>query len=154
ERHIEFFKASRNGSAPKRLPSVFITHYLAYSASKLPRVSALMTMPIVLGNGELLAANGLDKARKIVFRIDPAILKVLPQGPILGGEIEEAMRFLTDDWLVDVQTDYTGKCVLIALALSVIERELLSDRPAFFITAGKRGGGKTTAATMIAVALT
>jgi len=30
---------------------------------------------------------------------------------------------LTDEWLVDVKTDYAGKCVLIALALTVLEIE-------------------------------
>ncbi|MFO1125758.1 MAG: hypothetical protein U1E25_11035 [Methylocystis sp.] len=39
-----------------------------------------MTMPIMLPNGELLATNGLDKKRKIVFRIEPDIVKLLPKG--------------------------------------------------------------------------
>ena len=32
-----------------------------------------------------------------------------------------------------------GKCTIIAAALTVIERSLLPDRPAFFVTAGRRG---------------
>ena len=43
-------------------------------------------------------------------------------------------------------TDITGKCILIAAALTLIERSLLPDRPVFFVTAGRRGGGKTTTA--------
>jgi hypothetical protein len=42
---------------------------------------------------------------------------------------------------------------LLAAALSVIERLLLPERPAFFITAGQRGGGKTTCANMISTAV-
>ena len=64
------------------------------------------------------------------------------------------MRFLCDEWLCDVATDYTGKCTLIAAALTVIERSLLPDRPAFFVTAGRRGGGKTTALAMLIMAVT
>jgi hypothetical protein len=64
------------------------------------------------------------------------------------------MSFLTDEWLCDVQTDYIGKCVLIAFALTVLERAELDDRPAFWVTAGKRGGGKTTAINMVVTALT
>ena len=45
---------------------------------------------------------------------------------------------------VDVATDYAGKCTIIAAALTMIERSLLDQRPAFFVTAGRRGGGKTT----------
>ena len=56
--------------------------------------------------------------------------------------------------MVDVQTGQAdGKCVLIALALSIIERGLIDERPTFLVTAGKRGGGKTTVLNMIGLAL-
>ena len=42
-----------------------------------------------------------------------------------------------------------GKCVIIACALTIIERMALPERPAFFIVAGQRGGGKTTTLHMI-----
>src|SRR5271157_2939531 len=45
---------------PKRLPAPFITPYLHDARSRLPRVGALMTMPIVSASGELFAANGLN----------------------------------------------------------------------------------------------
>jgi hypothetical protein len=56
--------------------------------------------------------------------------------------------------LLDVATDYTGKCTIIAAALTLIEHTLLPDRPAFFVTAGRRGGGKTTTLTMLIMAIT
>jgi hypothetical protein len=68
--------------------------------------------------------------------------------------VAEAMRFLCDEWLCDVAADYVGKCVLLAAALSIIERSLLPDRPVFFVTAGRRGSGKTTALIMLLVAVT
>src|SRR5207249_5086193 len=68
--------------------------------------------------------------------------------------VRKAMRFLCGEWLCDVATDYTGKCILIAAALTLIERSLLPDRPAFFVTAGRRGGGKTTTLTMLIMAVT
>jgi hypothetical protein len=64
------------------------------------------------------------------------------------------MSYLLDEWLCDVSTSLVGKCVLIAAALSILERVLLPERPAFFITAGQRGGGKTTATTMVVAAAT
>src|SRR5258708_13151788 len=39
------------------------------------------------------------------------------------------------------------------LALTLLERALLPERPAFFVTAGQRGGGKTTLVHMIMVAV-
>ena len=64
------------------------------------------------------------------------------------------MDYLTDEWLCDVATDYAGKCIIIAAALTLIERTLLPDRPAFFVTAGRRGGGKTTTLIMLIMAVT
>lgn len=46
-----------------------------------------------------------------------------------------------------------GKCTLIAAALTIIERSLLPDRPAFFVSAGRRGGGKTTTLAMLIMAV-
>jgi len=136
-----------------RLAGAFVTHFLEHKKSKLPKVSGLLTMPIVLPDGKLLASNGLDRDLKTVFCIEPLIIERLPKGTITDDQIARAMRFLTDEWFADVSTNYTGKCTLIALALSILERQLFNERPAFFITAGKRGTGKTTAATMIALAL-
>jgi hypothetical protein len=138
---------------PKRSPSVFVTHYLNYEKSRLPRVAELATMPLLLPDGRLLATNGLDRDRRIVFRIDPEIVALMPVDRVRDAEVTEAMTFLTDEWLIDVQADYEDKCVLIALALSIIERELFGERPAFFVTAGKRGGGKTTAINMVSLAV-
>ena len=64
------------------------------------------------------------------------------------------MEFLCDEWLCDVATDYAGKCIIIAAALTLIERSLLTDRPCFFVTAGRRGGGKTTTLIMLIMAVT
>jgi hypothetical protein len=157
ERHIAFYqRITKRGSdpieVPRRLPTIFVNHYLNFTASSLPRVSAVATTPLVLPNGQLLAANGLDRNRRIVFRIEPEVVELIPTGRASGAAIEHAMRFLVDEWLIDVQTDYGGKCVLIALALTVIERPVFAERPAFFVTSGKRGGGKTTAINMIALA--
>ena len=73
---------------------------------------------------------------------------------ITPRHITAATRFLLDDWLIDVTTDLAGKMVLLAVALSIIERALLPERPAYFITAGRRGGGKTTAILMTVAGVT
>jgi hypothetical protein len=63
--------------------------------------------------------------------------------------VAEAMNFLLADWLADVAADHAGKCCLIALACTMIERTLLDQRPCWFITAGQRGNGKTTTIKML-----
>jgi hypothetical protein len=63
---------------------------------------------------------------------------------VSDDDVERAMRFLTDEWLADVLTDYTGKCWVVGIALTIIERSLLDQRPAFWVVAGRRGAGKGT----------
>ena len=66
----------------------------------------------------------------------------------------KAMKFLVKEWLGDVATDYAGQCIIIAAALTIIERSLLPERPVFFVTAGRSKAGKTTLLTMLVMAAT
>ncbi len=158
EQHIEFVSETGGGDPRSvALPPTFVDHYMAYRDSGLPRVGAVVTAPLVMPDGSMLAPSGLDSDRKLFFCIPPELRAILPkpQDPTPQGKhVAKAMDFLVNDWLCDVATDFAGKCVLIALALSILERVLLPERPAFFVTAGKRGGGKTTALGMIILAVT
>src|SRR5215469_16846706 len=69
-------------------------------------------------------------------------------------KVARAMRFLTDEWLADVATGYAGKCTIIAATMMILERALLPERPVVFVTAGHRGGGKTTTLKMIVMTAT
>ena len=65
-----------------------------------------------------------------------------------------AFRYLADEWLCDVATNLEGKVSLIALALTLLQRHQLDERPGFFCRGGQRGSGKTTSINMIALAAT
>lgn len=155
ERHIEFVVETEKTTRPVALPGTFVDHFMAYRDSQLPRVGAIVTAPLVLPNGTLLAPKGLDRERKLVFQIEPRLLELMPKPKdCTPGAAGKALDFLCNKWLCDVSTDFAGKCVLIAYALTILERVLLPERPAFFVTAGKRGGGKTTALMMLILAVT
>jgi len=156
EKHIEFYAESEtSGRRPVALPPVFVDHFLNWRDSAMPEVEGVMTAPLVLPDGTLLAPVGLDRDRKLVFRIEPALLKLLPKPDECTPEAcGEALDFLINTWLVDVTTDFIGRCNLVAEAMTILERVLFPERPAWFITAGKRGGGKTTAQTMVVLAAT
>jgi hypothetical protein len=152
ERHIDYVDDTGRSV---HLGSAFVHHFHTRDDNALPLAVAVATLPIVLGDGTLLSKCGLDRERGIVFRIPAELSAILPKKEDCSSSaVARAMRFLTDEWLCDVATDYTGKCILIAAALSVIERSLLPDRPAFWVTAGRRGGGKTTTIIMLLVAVT
>ena len=138
------------------LPMEFVRHYTTRHDSPLPTVVAIATLPIVLADGGVLGEErGLDEERGISFIIQPEVMALLPGAAEVTPEaVARAMKFLTDEWLCDVATDYAGKCTIIAAALSIIERSLLDSRPAFFIIAGRRGSGKTTTLIMLIRAVT
>jgi hypothetical protein len=117
--------------------------------SQLPVVSSIVTMPMVAADGTPIDGVGLDRTTGLLYAIEPALRNCVPRRQISETDVCEAMRFLCEEWLVDVLTDTTGKLIIIAACLSLIERHLLDKRPGFGITAGKRGGGKTTLAHLI-----
>ena len=157
ERYIEFQTPGTDTTPPRSvaLPQGFVDHFMAYRGSALPRVGGIVTAPLVLADGRMLAQQGIDRPRKLVFRIPPPLLALVGdvENPA-DDRVARALDYLVNDWLCDVATSFTGRCVLLALALTILERVLLPERPAFFVTAGKRGGGKTTALAMIILAVT
>jgi hypothetical protein len=155
EEHIDFYEEDKDGNRRSvHLPTQFVRHYMRRDDGALPTVVAIATAPIVLADGGLLAPHGLDRDRGIIFIIQDELRAVIPQRKNCDeNAVKAAMDFLCDQWLVDVATDYTGKCTVIAAALTLIERSLLPDRPCFFVTAGRRGGGKTTTLTMLIMAV-
>jgi hypothetical protein len=152
ERHVEFVVKTEDGDMPVHLAAPFVQHFKRRADGALPIVSGISTLPIALPNGELLSGRGLDRRSGIVFRIPPN-LWIPSLAECTDDAVAKAMRFLCDKWLCDVATDCAGKCVAVACALSIIERMLLPERPAYLIAAGQRGGGKTTLSHMISMAV-
>jgi hypothetical protein len=151
EQHVDYVDAIGRSV---HLATPFVRHFLIRDDGALPVVTSVATLPMVMPNGVILSGSGLNRDRGIVFRVPPRLQALLPAISECGqSAVAEAMRFLTDVWLCDVAADYAGKCVMIAAAASILERLLLPERPAFFISAGQRGGGKTTAANMLSQAM-
>ena len=150
ERHIDFVDGAGRSV---HLGSPFVRHYMQRTGGALPIVGAIAPLPLILADGEVLAEPGLDRERGIIFRLEPGMVALMPRLEECGDdEVAAAMDFLTEEWLTDVATSYAGKSILIAAAMTIIERSLFPDRPAFWVTAGRRGGGKTTALTMLIMA--
>jgi hypothetical protein len=156
EEHIDYYTEDEDGNRRSvHLPTPFVRHYMNRGDGALPTIVAIATAPIVLADGGLLAPEGFDRLRGIQFVIQEEMRRILPKRENCTKEaVKAAMEFLCDKWLVDVACDTTGKCVVIAAALTMIERSLLDQRPCFFVTAGRRGGGKTTLLTMLIMAVT
>jgi hypothetical protein len=152
EEYVEYVDKDGN---PVRLQEPFVRHFMKRDDGALPTLAAIATAPIVLADGVLMAPDGLHRDSGIAFIIPNELREIIPAAEECDDEaVAEAMRFLVEEWLCDVATDYVGKVIIVAGALTLIERSLLPDRPAFFVTAGKRGNGKTTTLRMLIMAVT
>jgi hypothetical protein len=151
ERHVDY--VNRAGRSV-RLHGAFVKAYRRRrNNAALPPVHAIAIMPVVLPDGALLSGHYLDRERHILFRVPEELEALLPQPAACTSDaVAEAIHYLTDDWLVDVAADYSGKLKLLALGCTILQRSLLEERPTYFVTAGQRGGGKTTVVTMISLA--
>src|SRR6516225_3186607 len=137
------------------LPAPYVNAFMQLpgSESKLPHVNAVNTAPMVAENGAIIEGFGLDRDSGIFHHIGPGLRDCLPKGDITEDDVRKAARWLCDNWLIDVLTDMIGKMVVISVALTLIQRLLLAMRPAFLISAGLRGGGKTTLCHMLMMAV-
>src|SRR5246127_5096286 len=149
------------GSCTRRMEEPISRHYQHRSSMRLWSIRTARSLwserstpaPLLNASGRLIDGVGLDRATGLFHRINPALRSCLPQGEPTQEEIKEALKFLLTEWLVDVALDPVGKCVAVLMALTLLQRALLPERPAFFVTAGQRGGGKTTLVHMIMVAV-
>jgi hypothetical protein len=151
ERHIDYV----NGERSVHLGENFVHHYQQPRPNgKLPIAHTVMTLPLVLRDGSLLAVRGLHRPSGIVFRIPDALWAFLPNPEdCTPAAISEAQHLLVNEWLGDVACDYLGRCTILAAALTIMQRPLLSSRPVFFVSAGRRGNGKTTLLVMLTMAI-
>ena len=153
ERYVRWIVTKRNKHYFAALPGPFVDGLMQFSPSSIPIVRAINTAPLISMSGEVIAGAGLDRKTGLFHCIDPLLQGCIPVDPPTDQDVRAALTFLYDEWLVDVALDSVGKAVAIMLAMTLIERTLLPERPAFFITAAQRGGGKTTLANMITLAV-
>ena len=143
ERYADFVTGREARSV--QLSPHLVRGYMSFKDSKMPTIIGVSTMPLVLADGTLLAPDAFDRERGIEFHIPADIRAAIPKPDTCNDEaVQRAMTFLMDEWLCDVSAEYPNKCILLATALTIIERSLFEERPCFFVTAGKRGSGKTT----------
>jgi hypothetical protein len=157
ERYIRFETAptARAPGHAAALQRPFIDALMNISAaeSRMPVGRAINTGPLVAINGKIIAGIGLDRGTGLIHRIEPQVHACLPATSPTAQDVRKALQWLLDEWLIDVKADTTGKLLVLMLSLSMLERVLLKERPAWFVTAGHRGGGRTTLVLMLTMAV-
>ena len=103
ERHVDYVD---NTGRSVHLAAPFVRHCLVRHDNALPLVTAVATLPMVLPDGTILAGQGLNRKRGIVFRVPAELQALLPEAKdCTATAVADAMRFLTDKWLVDVAAE-------------------------------------------------
>jgi hypothetical protein len=153
ERYVRWLVVKKKAQYFGALPRPFVDALMQLSPSVIPIARAINTAPLVSMSGSVIDGVGLDRNWGLVHRIDPLLRACVPANLPTEEDVRAALTYLFDEWLVDVALDRIGKSIAIMLAMTLIERTLLPERPAFFVTAGQRGGGKTTLVNMITLAV-
>jgi hypothetical protein len=138
-----------------RLPTFFVDAYAGWALSDLPRVEAVLTLPIVW-DGKLIGTPGLDPEQQVIFRIDERLTALLPKEPVPLATAKESYEWLDKAWLKDAAFKERKKDLAkaIAIALTIIERSLFNARPQFNVTGDMPGGGKSTLINMLVAVVT
>ena len=79
EEYIDYYTEDERGNRrPVHLPTPFVRHFMNGSDNVLPTVVAIATAPIVLADGVLLAPDGLDRDRGIIFVVQEELRAAIP----------------------------------------------------------------------------
>ena len=97
EQYIDFYVENEDGFRRSvHLPTQFVRHYLQRHDGALPTVVAIATAPLVLADGALLAPDGLDRDRGIVFIIPKELRAIVPERKDCTKKaVKAAMEYLT-----------------------------------------------------------
>lgn len=140
-----------NGSAkliaiPERITNII----LKKAEHKAPRIVGLVTHPLALPNGEILAERGLHKSG--LFLAGESIDGLHPYNQ---QESEAALSRLRSDFLEGFEFDEgIDKLVALAGLFTGVQRRLMDMAPGLAILAATQSSGKTTLARRIHVLLT
>ena len=79
EEHIDYYTVDEDGTRRSvHFPTPFVRHFMRRHDGVLPTVVAIATAPIVLADGVLLAPDGLDRDRGIMFIIQEELRAAIP----------------------------------------------------------------------------
>ena len=139
-------------------PSDVLAGILDNPYSKFPKVSGLLTAPVVRHDGSYLFERGVDDVTGLyLHRAWPHKDLIRAEG-MTSHTASKLYRHVADTLFGETEfTDGKGglnEAVAMAQMLTTIQRKMMDYSPAFNITANIQGTGKTTLARMIYVVAT
>lgn len=150
ERAVVFQTATdttiKNISVPEK-----VLEHLLVNSTRVPRVSALVTHPVVTRRGRIVSAIGIDKETGLLHygsQVDG--LRPFPKSEAADA-IKRIAEMVTDGFEFDTPLDLA--CA-IGMLFTGLNRRMLGMSPGVLITAAQQSVGKTTLARRLHVILT
>lgn len=150
ERAVVFQKTRENTLVNIAVPDKVLEHILVNS-TQIPKVSALVTHPVVTMSGRIVSAIGIDQETGLLL-YGSAIegLRPYPQSEAAAVIVAIAEMF-TDGFEFDTPLD---RACAIGMLCTALMRKMLETSPGVLITAAQQSVGKTTLAKRVHLILT
>ncbi|MEB0114159.1 hypothetical protein QN397_23020 [Variovorax sp. RTB1] len=146
-----FCHANEKGPTPTQVPSAIIENLLQLDPANAPRVSGLLSHPIVTPAGEIVASNGRHEGTGLFFH---GLAGDVPK-PYTRAEATAALQRLSEDVLVGFEfTSTLDASVAISGLFTAVQRRVLENAPGLAVLAPLQSSGKTTLARRLHVLLT
>ncbi|TXL63880.1 PriCT-2 domain-containing protein [Zeimonas arvi] len=151
ENAIFMSRDARGHERREDVPANVIKNVLVNPSPRVPRVTGLISHPVVLPNGEIVAVDGLHAKTGLFLH-----------GAAMGGlrpytQAEAAAALARLHVLLFGEFEFASELdgyIAIAGLLTGFERRLMPSAPGLAVLASRQSSGKTTLARMIHVALT
>jgi len=135
----------------EHVPPRVIEHLMAAPSKNVPRVSGLISHPVVMPNGEILSEDGLHARSRLFLhgaRIDGLRPYTQPEAAAALARLREGL-FAEFEFATDADAD-----VAVAAVITAGQRRVMDSAPGLAVLASRQSSGKTTLARVLHLVVT
>lgn len=147
-----FVSRGMNGQRVREhVPPRVIEHLMAAPSKNVPRVSGLISHPVVMPNGEILSEDGLHARSRLFLhgaRIDGLRPYTQPEAAAALARLREGL-FAEFEFATDADAD-----VAVAAVITAGQRRVMDSAPGLAVLASRQSSGKTTLARVLHLVVT
>lgn len=135
----------------EHVPPRVIEHLMAAPSKNVPRVSGLISHPVVMPNGEIVSEDGLHERSRLFLhgaRIDGLRPYTQPEATAALARLREGL-FAEFEFATDADAD-----VAVAAVITAGQRRVMDSAPGLAVLASRQSSGKTTLARVLHVVVT
>jgi hypothetical protein len=141
ERAVVFQRRTKDNTCVNIAVPEKVLDHLLVNSTNLPKVSALVTHPVVTMSGRIVSGIGIDKETGLLLH-GSELEELRPYSkPEAQAGLEEIVTIFTNGFEFETALD---RACAIGMLFTGLERKLLSMAPGALVTAAQQSVGKTT----------